>query len=70
MICPRCDSENVRLMVKSPVGDEWEVYVCEKCWYSWRSTEEIHILPKFKLNDEKIAGMEMIPPIPLLLKEV
>jgi hypothetical protein len=56
-------------MVKSPVGDEWVVYVCEKCWYSWRSTENIRILPKFKLDDEKISNMGMIPPIPPLCEE-
>lgn len=66
MICPRCDSETARKMVDSPVGNEWEVYICEKCCYSWRSTEEIHILPKFKLTDEKIKTMAIIPPIPLL----
>jgi hypothetical protein len=53
-------------MVTSPVGDAWEVYVCENCWYSWRSTEDPHILPKFKLNDEMIAKLDQIPPIPPL----
>ncbi|WP_374019796.1 non-oxidative hydroxyarylic acid decarboxylases subunit D [Paenibacillus thiaminolyticus] len=66
MICPRCDSDKVRVMVKSPVGDVWEVYICEKCWYSWRSTETIKINPKFKLNDEKIANLGVIPPVPPL----
>ncbi len=68
MICKRCDSDKVRKMADSPVGKVWEVYVCEKCWFSWRSTETIEILPKFKLNDEKIATMQMIPPIPPLKK--
>ena len=68
MICPRCDSDTARVMTKSPVGNEWEVYVCDKCWYSWRSTENITISPKFKLNDEKIANMQIIPPIPALKK--
>lgn len=68
MICPRCDSDKIKVMVKSPVGDEWEVYVCEKCWFSWRSTETINVLPKFKLDDEKIRTMQMIPPIPELRK--
>ena len=66
MNCPRCDSDKVKKMVDSPVGKVWEVYVCEKCWFSWRSTEDIKILPKFKLNDEKIAAMQVIPPIPPL----
>ncbi len=68
MKCPRCDSDQARIMVTSPVGNEWTVYVCEKCWYSWRSTENIDVLPKFKLNDDKIAQMGMIPPIPPLTK--
>jgi vanillate/4-hydroxybenzoate decarboxylase subunit D len=68
MICKRCDSDKVRKMVDAPVGKAWEVYVCEKCFFSWRSTETIEVLPKFKLNDEKIATMQMIPPIPPLKK--
>lgn len=66
MDCPRCDSPKTRVMVKSPVGDVWEVYVCENCWYSWRSTETPHISPVFKLNDEKIAQLGVIPPVPPL----
>ncbi|MDR0347227.1 MAG: vanillic acid non-oxidative decarboxylation protein [Coriobacteriales bacterium] len=66
MKCPRCDSEKVKTMVKSPVGDVWEVYVCENCWYSWRSTETPQVLPKFKLNDQMIAELGVIPPIPPL----
>lgn len=66
MICPRCDKEHVRTMVKSPVGDVWEVYVCEDCYFSWRSTENIHVSEKFKLNDEKLEAMGVIPPVPPL----
>ncbi len=68
MNCKRCDSDKVRKMADSPVGNVWEVYVCDKCNFSWRSTETIEVLPKFKLNDEKIANMQMIPPIPPLKK--
>lgn len=50
MKCPRCDADTVRVMTKSPVGDVWEVYVCDTCSYSWRSTEEIHVHDVFKLN--------------------
>lgn len=66
MKCPRCDSENTRKMVDSPVGKVWEVYVCEDCWYSWRSTETPQILPKFKLDKDKIEHLGVIPPIPPL----
>lgn len=68
LICPRCDSNNCRKMVDSPVGKVWEVYVCEKCWYSWRSTETPHVIAKFKLDDAKIANMGVIPPVPPLNK--
>ena len=66
MKCPRCDSEKTRTMVKSPVGDVWEVFVCENCWYSWRSTETPVVSAVFKLNDEKIANLGVIPPVPPL----
>jgi len=68
MNCKRCGSDRVRKMVDSPVGEAWEVYVCDKCNFSWRSTETIEVLPKFKLDDSKIANMQMIPPIPALKK--
>lgn len=68
MKCNRCNSDKVRKMVDSPVGKVWEVYVCDKCNFSWRSTETIKISPKFMLDDEKIANMQVIPPIPPLDK--
>lgn len=66
MKCPRCDSEQIRVMATAPVDNAWEVYVCDKCCYSWRSTECINVIDKFKLDDEKIKNMQMIPPIPPL----
>lgn len=66
MLCPRCDSEQVRVMVTSPIGEEWVVYMCEQCCFSWRSTEKIHVSEKFKLDIEKIKNMQIIPPIPPL----
>ena len=68
MKCPRCDSDKIRKMVDSPVGNAWEVYLCDKCYYSWRSTETPHVHDKFKLDDEKIANMQVIPPVPPLDK--
>ena len=66
MKCPRCDSEQVRVMATAPVDNAWEVYVCENCCFSWRSTEEIRVSEKFRLDDEKIKNMQIIPPIPTL----
>lgn len=68
MKCPRCESDSIRIMTEAPVGNAWEVYVCEKCCYSWRSTESPVVMEKFRLNDEKIANMGVIPPIPPLKK--
>ena len=66
MKCPRCGSEEVNVMVKSPVGDVWEVYLCGTCCYSWRSTETLNIHKKFLLNPEDIPKLQIIPPIPPL----
>lgn len=72
MICPRCDSEHVELMTKSPVGDVWEAYICNTCWYSWRSTEtpdktdSKQYKASFKIKAESIPNMLVIPAIPPL----
>ena len=66
MNCPRCESEKIKMMVQSPVGDVWEMYLCEECFYSWRSTEDVRVLDKFKLTKEKIDSMDVIPPVPPL----
>jgi hypothetical protein len=50
-------------MTKSPVGDVWEVYVCDVCAYSWRSTEDPKVWPTFKLKPEQIPNLDVIPAI-------
>jgi vanillate/4-hydroxybenzoate decarboxylase subunit D len=70
MICPRCDTEEVELLVKSPVRDVWEMYICKTCAYSWRSTETADKTdPKlysrsFKIQAEEIPNMMVLPPYP------
>jgi protein-arginine kinase activator protein McsA len=72
MICPRCETDKVNLMVKSPVGNVWEIYICETCTYSWRSTESADKTdPKlyaqsFKIAPNEIPKLLVIPPIPPL----
>lgn len=72
MICPRCDSKEVKLLTKSPVGDVWEVYICQTCCFSWRSTESEEITnpekydKRFKIKAEIIPNLAQIPPIPKL----
>jgi hypothetical protein len=57
-------------MAQSPVGDVWEVTICERCWYSWRSTEKVEILEEFRLSEEALQDMPVIPPVPPLNKSV
>jgi rubredoxin len=70
MICPRCNSPKTTQMVSSPEGDEWELYQCEACHYSWRSTEPseqtdpARYHPWFKLTKERIDQMTIYPPLP------
>lgn len=72
MICPRCDSDKVELLTKSPVGDAWEVHICNTCTFSWRNTESERVTnpekydERFKLTKEEIDGLGIIPPIPAL----
>lgn len=71
--CPRCDSDKISLLTKSPVGDVWEVYLCGDCTFSWRNTESDAITDpskydsRFKLNRETFKDLENIPPIPPLI---
>ena len=74
MICPRCDSHTVQLLVKAPVDNAWEIYKCNTCDFSWRSTESDDIINpeqydrRFKIKPEKIQELDTIPPIPKLVK--
>jgi vanillate/4-hydroxybenzoate decarboxylase subunit D len=74
MICPRCDSDNAALLVKAPVDDAWEIYICGTCNFSWRSTESEDITdpakydPRFKIDPKEIPNLSVLPPIPKLAK--
>ncbi len=74
MICPRCGSDEAGLLVKAPVGGEWEVYKCNICDFTWRSTESEdvtdskHYDARFKIDPAKIEEIPVMPPIPKLEK--
>ena len=74
MICPRCNSHKVSLLTKAPVDNAWEVYICDTCCFSWRSTEDEEITnpdkynKTFKINPDKISTLTQMPPIPELRK--
>ena len=69
MICPRCDTGKVELLALAPVGNAWELYICQTCCYSWRSTETpdktdpARYNPSFKLKPEQIPALLVIPPV-------
>ncbi|MCE0494691.1 non-oxidative hydroxyarylic acid decarboxylases subunit D [Vibrio salinus] len=75
MICPRCGENNIEVLAKSQVPDVWEVYQCQHCLYTWRSTEPLrrisreHYPEKFKMTQEDIDNAPMVPSIPPLLPE-
>ena len=69
-VCPRCNSENVRVLATSPVSGHWIMYVCDVCIYSWRSTEPrsatdpLTYPPEFKIDPADIPALPAIPPVP------
>ncbi|WP_085829780.1 non-oxidative hydroxyarylic acid decarboxylases subunit D [Collinsella vaginalis] len=66
MKCPRCDHDQIETIATSPIEGAWEVYQCDRCFYSWRSTEQPHIDEVFKLTAENIERLQVIPPVPPL----
>lgn len=66
MKCPRCDCEEISTIAVSPIKGVWEVYECDRCFYSWRSTETPVVDEIFKLDEEKIANLQVIPAVPPL----
>ena len=69
----RCLAESAGKIAEAPDGSRaWEVYRCERCNYSWRSSEdsEVAVLqkrdPEFQLGylDLDSLGMfNLIPPL-------
>lgn len=75
MICPRCGEDHVEILAKSPVPDVWEVFQCQHCLYTWRSTEPARRTDRdqypeeFKMTQADIDNAPMVPSIPPLLPE-
>lgn len=66
MKCPRCGHDHISTIAKSPVEGAWEIYECDLCYYSWRSTENPVVSDVFKLKPEEIPHLQQIPAIPPL----
>jgi transposase-like protein len=70
IVCPRCEESTVRVMTTSPVPGKWTMYVCDTCFYSYRSTEKASAtepasFPQdWKVDPADIPSMPAMPPVP------
>ncbi|KMM63005.1 phenolic acid decarboxylase [Bacillus glycinifermentans] len=68
--CPRCDSKKAETVSKSPVAGAWEVYQCQHCFFTWRSSEPETITnpekynPSFKIDPAKVETAVQVPAVP------
>lgn len=75
MICPRCADEKIETLARSPVPGVWEVYQCQHCLYTWRSTEpprrtsREHYPEEFRMTQADIDNAPQVPAIPPLLTQ-
>ena len=70
--CPRC-SGAAGLLATSPCAGAWEMYGCDVCFFSWRSSEDFDLpsyrLPtNFRVDASAVAELSAFPAIPELLK--
>lgn len=72
MKCVRCLQESASKVASAPDGSgAWEVYCCDRCNFSWRSTEEPHVInpelrdPWFQLEEDPddLPSPLIIPPL-------
>lgn len=73
MICLRCLRDSAAKIAEAPDGTgAWEVFYCERCNYSWRSSEEPEITkadrrdPAFQLDSADLESLQALNPIPQL----
>jgi vanillate/4-hydroxybenzoate decarboxylase subunit D len=75
MICVRCLTDTAGKIAEAPdQSGAWEMYYCERCNYSWRSSEEPEIAvpekrdPEFQLDRLDLDALQTLNPIPPLKK--
>ncbi|MCF8568303.1 hypothetical protein LLE49_26635 [Alicyclobacillus tolerans] len=67
--CPRCDSNETKVLCESPVTGHWTMYSCPVCTFTWRSTEPEYITnpnmynPRFKVNPKDMDKYQIHPAI-------
>ena len=70
--CPRCGSDETRVVARSPVEGVWRMFLCSTCFYSWRSTEPAYattpegIAPGFRIDPATLPLGKVMPAVPPL----
>jgi vanillate/4-hydroxybenzoate decarboxylase subunit D len=68
--CPRCRSLRTELMACSPVAGVWEMYLCNTCFFGWRTSEPEAVIDpdrydrRFRLTAEELAAFGEVPEVP------
>lgn len=77
MKCVRCLNDSADLAARATDGSgAWEIYLCNCCNYSWRSTEDEDITniekrdPYFQLDKVDLEKVEVGNPIAPLARQV
>ncbi|WP_182544220.1 non-oxidative hydroxyarylic acid decarboxylases subunit D [Halosaccharopolyspora lacisalsi] len=71
-MCPRCAHESISKLAGSPVAGAWEVLQCQRCLYTWRTTEPDRRTKRdsypeaFKMTQADIDNAPEVPAIPAL----
>ncbi|MBL1100539.1 non-oxidative hydroxyarylic acid decarboxylases subunit D [Streptomyces coffeae] len=69
--CPRCGHDRLDQIYTSPVAGVWEIYHCQQCLYSWRTTEPARRTQRdaypdsFKMTVDDIRNAIELPVPPL-----
>ena len=70
--CPRCEDGVAALLATSPVPGVWQVYQCQTCLYTWRSTEPARRTDRasypaeFRMTRADIENAPQVPSVPPL----
>ncbi|PRW62716.1 non-oxidative hydroxyarylic acid decarboxylases subunit D [Actinopolyspora mortivallis] len=69
-VCPRCAAAEFGELAVSPVPGAWRVLRCDRCLYSWRTTEPARrssraaYPERFRMSRADIDEAPRLPPVP------